>query len=338
MAKTWPCLPSRCTMRRAALYPSRTSEVTFSKRVSGKRTADRHRQRRPHTQNQEPDKGTARKAFCGLCMAIVQSDKSGGNITVEAASPGLESRRRRHHRCRRPATLRPQVGAWEREVPTGFWNPLAGLWRPIPNTQAQQPIHSPRSPETTPQSSLLRQNGSGSLDGVVEGGGGGVFGGSDAGAKIEEGKVERQQRYVQGRARARMREEPSRMTALNFNERRRQRAFHHRTSQRHLGHGRRSGLHRMDRIHQEIPTCAYPRPRRWFCIEFSAIERGEECALMAIGFFCADRQRRPTASKIWRNKRQSAATGMIGLQWSSNLFHLKPGCSRNLSPAGTSTR
>src|ERR1035438_3422541 len=39
--------------------------------------------------NQESDKGTSRKAFCGLCMALAQSTKTSGNITVEATSPGL---------------------------------------------------------------------------------------------------------------------------------------------------------------------------------------------------------------------------------------------------------
>ena len=41
--------------------------------------------------DQESDKGTSRKAFSGFCMAIVQSGKTAGNITVEATSPGLAS-------------------------------------------------------------------------------------------------------------------------------------------------------------------------------------------------------------------------------------------------------
>ena len=40
--------------------------------------------------DQDSDKGTSRKAFCGYCMAVVQSTKKGGSITVEATSPGLE--------------------------------------------------------------------------------------------------------------------------------------------------------------------------------------------------------------------------------------------------------
>ena len=35
------------------------------------------------------DKGASRKAFSGLCMAVVQSTKQPGSITVQAASPGL---------------------------------------------------------------------------------------------------------------------------------------------------------------------------------------------------------------------------------------------------------
>ncbi|HVZ99138.1 MAG TPA: beta-galactosidase GalA [Caulobacterales bacterium] len=37
----------------------------------------------------EPDKASARKAFNGLCMAIVQGTKSAGAINVRATSPGL---------------------------------------------------------------------------------------------------------------------------------------------------------------------------------------------------------------------------------------------------------
>ncbi len=37
----------------------------------------------------ESDRGTVRKAFSGYCMALVQSAKTPGSITVEAESPGL---------------------------------------------------------------------------------------------------------------------------------------------------------------------------------------------------------------------------------------------------------
>ncbi|HXY70070.1 MAG TPA: hypothetical protein VEH62_11515, partial [Gemmatimonadales bacterium] len=37
----------------------------------------------------EADKGTVRRAFNGLCMAIVQATKAAGSVRVEAAAPGL---------------------------------------------------------------------------------------------------------------------------------------------------------------------------------------------------------------------------------------------------------
>jgi len=63
------------------------------------------------------DKGSSRKAFSGFCMALIQSSKEAGDITVEATSRGLA-----------PASvtiagqavkLRPQVAVWERELPKG---------------------------------------------------------------------------------------------------------------------------------------------------------------------------------------------------------------------------
>jgi beta-galactosidase len=39
----------------------------------------------------ESDKGTRRKAFNGLCMAIVQAAKQDGALKITASSPGLES-------------------------------------------------------------------------------------------------------------------------------------------------------------------------------------------------------------------------------------------------------
>lgn len=80
--------------------------------------------------NQQPDKGASRKAFGGLCMAIVQSTKFAGEITVEATSPGLTSAR-----IIIPAKkteLRPQAAVWEREVPVG--EGVTGLWRPSPGS------------------------------------------------------------------------------------------------------------------------------------------------------------------------------------------------------------
>jgi beta-galactosidase len=39
----------------------------------------------------EPDRATKRNAFNGLCMALVQSSKTGGSVTITASSPGLTS-------------------------------------------------------------------------------------------------------------------------------------------------------------------------------------------------------------------------------------------------------
>src|SRR4029078_1897755 len=83
--------------------------------------------------DQGSDKSTSRKAFCGYCMAVVQSTKKGGSITVEASSSGLA-----------PGTvtvgtqivrLRPRIGAREREVPKG--EGITGLWRPISDGASQ---------------------------------------------------------------------------------------------------------------------------------------------------------------------------------------------------------
>lgn len=39
----------------------------------------------------EPDKGNQRSAFNGLCLAIIQSSRTPGVITIQADSPGLKS-------------------------------------------------------------------------------------------------------------------------------------------------------------------------------------------------------------------------------------------------------
>ena len=107
----------------------------------------------------ESDKGSSRKAFCGLCAAIVQSTKSAGEITVTATSPGLAPASVRIPS--KAAGLRPQVAAWEREAPSG--EGVTGLWRPASGGGAQ--IFT------------LRQNGS-ALSGAVEGAGGPGGGGA----------------------------------------------------------------------------------------------------------------------------------------------------------------
>jgi beta-galactosidase len=123
--------------------------------------------------NQEPDKGGSRKAFGGLCMALVQSATVAGSITVEATSPGLEPARATI--SAKAVTLRPQVAAWEREIPAGTG--FNGLWRP---TQ-----------EGSTQIFNLSQDGS-KLTGSVEGIGAGWAGGFDAPVSITEGTVDGQ--------------------------------------------------------------------------------------------------------------------------------------------------
>ena len=76
--------------------------------------------------NHEPDGGPARKAFAGLCMAIVQSTKTAGSLRVEATSPGLTAATATI--TSKAVKLRPQVAVWERQVPTGTG--VTGLWRP----------------------------------------------------------------------------------------------------------------------------------------------------------------------------------------------------------------
>ncbi len=132
----------------------------------------------------ESDKGTVRRAFSGYCMALVQSAKSAGNITVEATSPGLAPATVTI--SAQSVTLRPQVAVWERQIPTGPG--ITGLWRPIPGGSGL--------PEELASFLgggnivfTLRQDGS-SLTGSVEGLGSGWFGGSDTPLPVSEGKVD----------------------------------------------------------------------------------------------------------------------------------------------------
>ena len=114
--------------------------------------------------NHEPDGASSRKAFCGLCMAVVQSGKSAGNITVEASSPGLTSASVTI--ASKAVKLRPQVAVWEREAPAGTG--VTGLWR-----------------AGAAQIFALHQDGT-ALTGTVEGGGRG----GDTPVAIQDGKVD----------------------------------------------------------------------------------------------------------------------------------------------------
>jgi beta-galactosidase len=133
--------------------------------------------------DQEPDKGNARKAFSGLCMAIAQASKTAGDINVEATAPGLTSASVTIQA--RNVELRPQVPVWAREVPKGAG--ITGLWRPIPAAAEATGLISFLVGNGITVFTL-RQDGS-NLTGTVEGAGGGFFGGSDAPVPITEGKV-----------------------------------------------------------------------------------------------------------------------------------------------------
>jgi beta-galactosidase len=134
--------------------------------------------------NQESDKGTSRKAFSGLCMALVQSSKTAGSIAVEASSPGLAPASVMV--ASKAAPLRPQVAVWEREAPSG--SGITGLWRPMPATGSVSGLPAALVGNGTMLFSL-RQNGN-NLTGTVEGAGGAGFGGNDAPIPIEDGKID----------------------------------------------------------------------------------------------------------------------------------------------------
>ena len=132
----------------------------------------------------ESDKGISRKAFSGLCMAIVQATKAAGRIAVEATSPGLAPASITI--TAKAITLRPQVAVWEREVPVGAG--VTGLWRPVPSAESTSGflalLFGAGNMLVT-----LKQDGD-QITGSVEGMGGGFFGGPEAPVPVEEGKVE----------------------------------------------------------------------------------------------------------------------------------------------------
>ena len=129
--------------------------------------------------DQDPDKGTSRKAFCGYCMALVQSTKSAGTITVEATSPGLSSARATI--TGKSVELRPQIAEWVREVPKG--EGITGLWRPEAGPGNDMISGFLGHPELF---TLVQKNGT--LTGSIEGPGG-FFGGGDRPAPITKGTV-----------------------------------------------------------------------------------------------------------------------------------------------------
>ena len=163
-----------------SVVPVADNQVTFRASGEGKLIGVGNGDPTSH----ESDKGTSRRAFCGLCMAIVQSTKTAGSITLEATSPGLA-----------PAsvtvastgtTLRSQVPVWEREVPAGPG--ITGLWRPIPRTQEGGGLLAMILGAGNIVFTL-KQDGN-QLTGTVEGTGTSFFGGNDVPTPITEGKVD----------------------------------------------------------------------------------------------------------------------------------------------------
>jgi beta-galactosidase len=130
--------------------------------------------------DQSPDKGTSRKAFSGYCMALVQTEKVPGAITIEAVSPGLTSATATV--SSKQVELRPQVSVWQRPIPKGAG--ITGLWVAVsdPGTRIAASVLG------SPHIFTLTQEG-GRLTGTVEGPGG-WFGGEDAPAAIVDGVVQ----------------------------------------------------------------------------------------------------------------------------------------------------
>jgi hypothetical protein len=102
------------------VLPITDQEITFAVVGSGKLIGVGNGDPTSH----ESDIGSARKAFSGLCMGIVQAGKTAGNITVEATSPGLAAASAAV--AVKPSALRPQVAEWERKVPAGSTTACAG--------------------------------------------------------------------------------------------------------------------------------------------------------------------------------------------------------------------
>ena len=133
----------------------------------------------------ESDTGSSRKAFSGLCMAIVQSSKAPGTITLNAASPGLIAATATV--TSKAVKLRPQVSVWERAVPSGAG--VTGLWRPaIPSGAAAAADPMSLAGSSADMVFTFRQDGN-AVTGEVEAAGGGGFFGSPTGP-IAEGAVQ----------------------------------------------------------------------------------------------------------------------------------------------------
>jgi len=168
------------------LVPITENDITFAVKGQGKIIGTGN----GDPTNHQPDIGASRKAFAGLCMAVVQSNKTdgktGGTIQVEATSPGLTAATATI--TNKAVKLRPQVAVWEREVPLGAG--LTGLWRPVMAANAA-PSGDPMMLASSNADMIfsLRQEG-GVITGYVENAAPAGFGGGSTGGPIEEGKID----------------------------------------------------------------------------------------------------------------------------------------------------
>ncbi len=160
------------------IVPITDNEVTFKVSGEGKLIGVGNGDPTDHAS----DKGTSRKAFCGYCMAVVQSTKKNGTITIEATASGLTAATATI--AVKAATLRPQLAAWEREVPKG--SGITGLWRPE-HVEAGSDFLAFIAGGDSVYS--FKQEGN-SLTGTVEGTSVNFTGGSDLPAPILNGKVD----------------------------------------------------------------------------------------------------------------------------------------------------
>jgi len=163
----------------ARVVPVANNEISFRVTGAGKLLGVGNGDPTSH----ESDIAPRRKAFSGMCMALIQASDSPGTIGVEASSPGLALVSVGINV--QPAVRRPRVAVWERPVPTG--SGITGLWRPEPAAAAQANLIEALLGGSGDMVFTFRTEGS-SVTGSVESPAG-VFGGGGT-AAIEEGRIE----------------------------------------------------------------------------------------------------------------------------------------------------
>ena len=162
------------------VLPITDQEVTFNVTGSGKLIGVGNGDPTSH----ESDIGSKRKAFSGLCMGIVQANKSAGDIRVEVTSPGLTAASAKV--AAKSVMLQPQVAVWERKVPMG--SGITGLWRPFAAAQSSSPDPMQLAVAGDTLYTLV-QNGA-SLTGTLEAPSGGFGARGGAGGGPIEGTVD----------------------------------------------------------------------------------------------------------------------------------------------------